>query len=96
MSDRYLAIGDPGANRVVVYRLNTNKQWSRIQEIHPPQDSIIAQAGVSFGYDLDFDDGVLVIGAYSQVALETDGTNQDFGAIYSIAFLSSMRYSLKP
>lgn len=60
----YLAIGDPGANRVVLFRRGFRGRWRRIQNILPPEGSTTARAGLGFGYSLDFKDGVLAIGSY--------------------------------
>ncbi len=64
LNDDYLAVGDPKANRVVLYSRQANGSWSRTGEILPPSDSAAAQVGSGFGYDLALDGSLLVIGAY--------------------------------
>ena len=66
MSDNYLAVGDPDANRVVIYSRTEFAQWIRTNEIIPPIDSTTYRIGSGFGYDLALDQDTLVIGAYSQ------------------------------
>ena len=77
---KYLAIGDPLANRVVIYQQDSQQRWQRIQEIYPPKGSIPEQTGVGFGYHLDFDDQILVIGTHHQIAsdVKTDSNNSNF------------------
>ena len=65
LSDSYLAVGDPKANRVVLYS-KANGRWSRTGEILPPEGSAAAKVGAGFGYDLDLDGSLLVIGAYTE------------------------------
>ncbi|NEQ99500.1 MAG: hypothetical protein F6K30_22820 [Cyanothece sp. SIO2G6] len=60
----YLAIGDPGANRVVLYHRGFRGRWRRMQNILPPEGSSTARAGLGFGYSLDLKDGILAIGSY--------------------------------
>ena len=66
MSDNYLAVGDPNANRVVIYSKNKYHRWVRTKEILPPTESTTYRIGSGFGYDLALDEDTLVIGAYSQ------------------------------
>lgn len=66
MSDDYLAVGDPEANRVVIYSRKESHRWVRTKEIVPPTDSTTHRIGSGFGYDLALDEDTLVIGAYSQ------------------------------
>ncbi len=65
LSDSYLAVGDPKANRVVLYS-KANGHWSRTGDILPPEGSAAAKVGAGFGYDLDLDGSLLVIGAYTE------------------------------
>lgn len=66
MSNDYLAVGDPNANQVAIYRRNKLNQWSRTKKITPPVDSTTHRIGSGFGYDLAIDEDILVVGAYSQ------------------------------
>ena len=52
VNDKYLVVGDPGANRVVVYQKDTEGQWHREREIYPPENSIPYEAGNGFGRNL--------------------------------------------
>lgn len=66
ISDRYLAVGDPEANRVVIYTHNNNHRWLRTREIVPPKGSAVDNVGSGFGYDVSLDKSTLVIGAYTE------------------------------
>lgn len=66
-SGDYLAVGDPDANRVVIYTRNQLGRWIRTREIVPPSGSVADQVGSGFGYELAIDGTVLVIGAFVQV-----------------------------
>ncbi|MEM8722875.1 MAG: hypothetical protein AAGE84_26925 [Cyanobacteria bacterium P01_G01_bin.39] len=60
ISSSYLAVGDPGANRVVIYHRQADSNWLRSYEIYPPKKS----REYGFGYDLALNDNVLIIHAY--------------------------------
>ncbi|WP_153009706.1 hypothetical protein [Mastigocoleus testarum] len=66
ISDRYLAVGDPEANRVLVYSHNRNQKWLRTREILPPKGSAAEVVGSGFGYDISLDKSTLVVGAYTE------------------------------
>jgi hypothetical protein len=46
INDKYLAVGDPYANRVVIYLKDLQGQWRRNREIYPPENY---EVGNSFG-----------------------------------------------
>lgn len=64
INDKYLAVGDPEANRVVVYTRDAKGKWLRSREILPPEGSEAEAVGFGFGYDVSLDGSTLVIGAY--------------------------------
>lgn len=64
INDKYLAVGDPEANRVVIYTRNSWGKWVRSREILPPIDSEAEVAGLGFGYDVALDNSTLAIGVY--------------------------------
>lgn len=66
VNDKYLAVGDTGANRVIIYTRDAFGQWLRTKEILPPVDSVPYKVGHGFGRDLQLDGNVLVIGAITQ------------------------------
>jgi len=65
VNDKYLVVGDPGANRVVVYQKDSQGQWHRGREIYPPESSIPYQAGNGFGRNLRLDKNTLLADASS-------------------------------
>lgn len=66
ITDKYIAVGDPEANRVAIYSYKESEQkWSRTREIYPPKNSIIDQVGSGFGKYLVFNHNQLIIGAFS-------------------------------
>ncbi len=79
----YLAVGDPEANRVVLYQRTNKGRWLRTQEIVPPKGSTADRAGVGFGYALDLNQTTLVIGAYDRRRRPSDNVVEYSGAIYT-------------
>ncbi|AFY58655.1 hypothetical protein Riv7116_6310 [Rivularia sp. PCC 7116] len=66
VNNNYLAVGDPEANRVVIYSRNGSHNWVRTREILPPKGSAAEVVGSGFGYDISLDKSTLVIGAYTE------------------------------
>jgi hypothetical protein len=64
-NQKYLAVGDSGANRVIVYKRTASQQWTKIHTILPPKNSLIDKIGRGFGYRLALTGDTLVIGAYA-------------------------------
>ncbi len=64
-NQKYLAVGDPGANRVIIYQRTAAQRWIKIRTILPPKNSLIDKVGSGFGYSLALTEGTLVIGAYA-------------------------------
>ena len=64
INDKYLAVGDPEANRVVIYTRDAKGKWLRSREILPPKGSEAEAIGFGFGYDVALDGSTLVIGVY--------------------------------
>ncbi len=79
----YLAVGDPEANRVVLYQRTDRGRWLRTQEIVPPKGSTADRAGAGFGYALDLNQTTLVIGAYDRRRRLPDKLVDYSGAIYT-------------
>lgn len=66
ISDDYLAVGDPEANRVIIYSRSNDDKWLRTREILPPKSSATDKVRSGFGYDVSLDKSMLVIGAYTE------------------------------
>ncbi|ELS04461.1 hypothetical protein Xen7305DRAFT_00041950 [Xenococcus sp. PCC 7305] len=60
----YLAVGDPEANRVVIYTRKTDGNWQRKHEIYPPKSSLAKKREYGFGSEIALNNDVLAIRAY--------------------------------
>lgn len=87
VNDDYLAVGDPAANRVILYRRTADGGWERWQEIVPPVGSTADRYGRGFGYSLDLEGDRLVVGTFDDKRFlqwqETNAT-ENFGALYVV------------
>jgi hypothetical protein len=61
INDKYLAVGDPFANRVCIYTRNNSDQWTRTKYILPPINSVPYRVGQGFGNNLRIDNDALLI-----------------------------------
>lgn len=81
MTDDVLAIGDPLANRVVLYTLKGTR-WVRSMVIRAPANSSVAPSGEGFGRSLAMDGTRLLIGVHAErvpgVADRTTGDPADY------------------
>ncbi len=66
INDKYLAVGDPEANRVVIYTHDAKGKWLRTREILPPKGSEAEAVGSGFGSSVSLDKSTLVIGAFAR------------------------------
>ncbi len=91
-------MGDPEANRVVLYRRDTRGGWARTREILPPAGSAAEQVGVGFGYAVALNNDTLVIGAYIRSTHRRPNNTfevEESGSIYFASFLSGEIGSLQ-
>jgi hypothetical protein len=65
-SEKYLAIGDTQANRVVVYRNTASNEWERFRIVALPPNPPVSDPSANFGYNITYslaiDRETLVIG----------------------------------
>ncbi len=89
INDKYLAVGDPTANHVVIYTRDSQGKWLRSKEIVPSVDSIPDQVGLGFGRDLQLDGDVLIINALTYQNTRDVTNPEDFqvrGILNSVFF----------
>ena len=70
--DKYLVVGDPAANYVVVYTHNRDGKWLRTREILPPKNSTAYKVGSGFGNTLAMDGNNLIIGTFTVIDTENN------------------------
>ena len=88
INGKYIAVGDPEANRVAIYSYDKARdKWSRTREIHAPKNSIIDRVGSGFGNSLVFNQDQLIISAYSKTINKLKDNRSEYsyyGAVYSL------------
>lgn len=82
INDKYLVVGNPSLNRVVVYTRNSWGKWVRTKEIFPPKGSQAETSGSGFGYDVALDGSTLVIGAYTRKGDPNNLREFSSGSVY--------------
>lgn len=86
INNKYLAIGDCLANRVVIYTHRGSNQWERSRVLLPPPNSIPEQFNHGFGDSLELDGDFLIISAsiqtHSELAKNLEGFLQRGSNIY--------------
>ncbi|MEL6463075.1 MAG: hypothetical protein AAFQ91_33480, partial [Cyanobacteria bacterium J06621_15] len=96
VSHDYLAVGDPGANRVVIYNRQADGNWLRSYEIYPPKRLFGKSRGYGFGYDLALKDNVLMIHAYDYKNLPDFSSKNKFPEeVYLVSLDTSQLKSLQ-
>lgn len=61
INDKYMAVGDPNANRTVIYQRDSRNQWYRSRVIYPPENSLVFEAGRGFGRILGLSGNILMV-----------------------------------
>lgn len=74
INNKYLAVGDPYANRVSIYTRDNSQQWTRTNYILPPINSVPYKLGRGFGNNLRLDNDALLIS--DEIILITPETEQ--------------------
>lgn len=95
--DKYLVVGDPWANRVVVYTREQDNKWLRTREILPPKNSTSYKVGSGFGHTIALDGDTLIIGTFTVIKPEnTDAVNsQDIQEDNGLFSTSTVLYQTK-
>ena len=70
--DKYLVVGDPWANHVVIYTRDNDGKWLRTREILPLKDSTAYKVGSGFGNTIALDENLLIIGAFTVINPENN------------------------
>ena len=67
INDKYLAVGDPNANCVVMHQRNLQDQWRRNRIIFPPNKyKVHINAGRGFGRTLSLDGNILIVNSVTR------------------------------
>lgn len=61
INNQYLAVGDPGANRIVIYQKDSHNRWQRDHKIYPPENSLPHKAGFGFGGNFELNGNILMV-----------------------------------
>ena len=61
INDKYMTVGDPNANRVVIYQRDGRDQWYRSRVIYPPENSPAFKTGRGFGLISGLNGNILII-----------------------------------
>ena len=63
VNNKYLAVGDTGANKVIIYTPDDSGQWNRDREIRSPVNVAFNGRDSIFGNSLELDEDILTISA---------------------------------
>lgn len=94
INDRYLVVGDPVANRVIIYNTGILGLWIRTEIISPPKDSVSWRVGRGFGRYIQLDENILVIEAFTQELIPNETTVRNFYRRYLVDL--SIKTKVKP
>ena len=95
INDKYLAIGDPGANHVIIYTRDNSGQWVRTKKIFPPKNSTPYKYNSGFGRNLQLDGDVLVISAITYQETRDVTNPEDFQQRTILTSIFYGRYLIK-
>jgi len=61
INQKYLAVGDYEANRVIIYTRDNSGQWIRSKQVLPPKNSIPDRIGFGFGIGVQLEENFLIV-----------------------------------
>ena len=65
INQKYLAVGDYDANRVIIYTRNNSGQWIRSKQVLPPKNSLPDEIDLGFGKEVQLEGNFLFISTYT-------------------------------
>ena len=95
INDKYMIVGDPNANRVIVYQRDSEDRWYRSRVIYPPENSVPYQVGSGFGQNLWLDGNALIIDATTIQPTENISNPDNFTFISSLNLVFIGKYFIR-
>ena len=92
INQKYLAVGDFLANRVIIYTRDNSGQWTRSKQVLPPNNSIPDQVGFGFGEQVQLEGNFLLVTALVMQQVKNVTNPEEFTRISGGSYIFNERY----
>lgn len=92
INQKYLAVGDYDANRVIIYTRDNSGQWIRSKQVLPPKNSLPSQVGSGFGEQVQLEGDFLIVTALVMQQVKDVTNPEEFTRISGGSYIFNERY----
>ncbi len=92
INQKYLAVGDYEANRVIIYTRDNSGQWSRTKVVLPLKNSIPERVGRGFGIEVQLEGNFLIVTASLEENTNEIANTEGFTRVGARTCFFSNRY----
>ena len=92
INQKYLAIGDYDANRVIIYTRDNSGQWNRSKQVLPPKNSLPDKVGSGFGEQVQLEEDFLIVTALVMQQVEDVTNPEEFTRLGGGSYIFDERY----
>ena len=92
INQKYLAVGDYDANRVIIYTRNNSGQWIRSKQVLPPKNSLPDNVGSGFGEQVQLEGNFLLVTALVMQQVKDVTNPEEFTELGGGSYIFNERY----
>ena len=92
INQKYLAVGDYDANRVIIYTRNNSGQWIRSKQVLPPKNSLPDKVGSGFGEQVQLEGNFLLVTALVMQQVKDVTNPEEFTELGGGSYIFDERY----
>ncbi|MEM7590681.1 MAG: hypothetical protein AAF383_04040 [Cyanobacteria bacterium P01_A01_bin.83] len=92
INQKYLAVGDYEANRVIIYTRDNSGQWNRSKQVLPPKNSLPERVGLGFGEQVQLEEDFLIVTAHTTKKIKNVTNPEEFTRIGGGDYIFDERY----
>ena len=92
INQKYLAVGDYEANRVIIYTRDRSGQWIRSKQILPPKNSLPDEIDLGFGKEVQLEGDFLFVSTHTAKKIKNITNPEEFHRLRSKDCIFDERY----
>ncbi|MEO0926396.1 MAG: hypothetical protein AAFY63_11065 [Cyanobacteria bacterium J06643_13] len=92
INQKYLAVGDYDANRVIIYTRDNSGQWIRTNQILPPKNSLPDEVDLGFGKQVQLEENFLIVTTWTTKKIKKVTNPEEFNKFRRKDYIFDERY----
>ena len=92
INQKYLAVGDYDANRVIIYTRDNSGQWIRSKQILPPKNSLPDEIDLGFGKEVQLEGDFLFVSTHTAKKIKNITNPEEFHRLRRRDYIFDGRY----